>query len=310
MNITTSSTSTNLSYELGIIYTYISPIILIFTMIANIINIIVFSRGNLRSYSCSHYFLALAFASLIYMIVSPMILFLQYRFGISAITTSFGCRSMLFIIYSSSLLATLMLVCASIDRFFASSSSVRLRNLSNIRMAQILIIVITISVLIYISPFCIIYYWNFTTNRCTQLSSTIIIIYFTSRIIVYYILAPLVMGMFGLLTIHNIRSQIRRVSTINSRRHRRTESQLARMLIVQVTAYVFFSIPAAVTYILTTLVPSMNTSLINNIRSMTLLWQQGNYVFSTFVYILSGSIYREELKKIFILNYYQRRITD
>ncbi|UJR18403.1 hypothetical protein I4U23_005308 [Adineta vaga] len=98
-----------------------------------------------------------------------MVLFISFGFRISATNTPFGWRITQFIINSSSLFVTFMLVCASIDRFFASPSLVSLRNLSNIRNAQRLIIIIAIVTLIYISPWCIIYYWNSTTNQCLQL---------------------------------------------------------------------------------------------------------------------------------------------
>ncbi|UJR18402.1 hypothetical protein I4U23_005307 [Adineta vaga] len=120
------------------------------------------------------------------------------------------------------------------------------------------------------------------------------------------------MMIFGILTIYNVRDRIRRVAPINQRNshhHRRhTEGQLVRMLIVQVTAYVFFSIPTGVTNILTTFIPSMNTNYMINIQGITLLWQQGFYILSTFLYVLSGSVYREEFKKIFKFNYYREQL--
>ncbi|CAF1379722.1 unnamed protein product [Adineta ricciae] len=304
MNTTTATpsfASYNLNNEIKRISTYILPITILTTIISNIINIIILSRRTLRSSPCPHYFLALAISSLIYTTISPVSLFITYEFNIVLSNTPFGCPFQPFIIYASSLFVVLMLVCASLDRVFASSSTASYRNLSHIRIAQRSIIVITILVLIYLSPVLIIFQWDYIVNRCIQSSSPIIIVFLSTRVILYYILSPLIMIIFGLLTIHNIQSQLRRVTLMNQGgfAHRRTENQLVRMLVVQVAAYVFFSIPAAVTYILTTFVPSLNTTFINNIRTITIVWQQGTYVFATFLYILSGSVYRKELKKLF-----------
>ncbi|CAF1498643.1 unnamed protein product, partial [Adineta steineri] len=226
--------NTVLNYQLDQISTYILPIIMAFTFISNIINIGVLCRRKLRLSPCNHYFLALSIATLIYTSVAHMNLFFSYCYGISLGASPFGCKFLSFSIYSSALFVSLMLACASIDRFIASSSSVHLRNLSKIQITRQLIVVISIATIIYISPFFIIYHWNYKNNECIQSSTTITIIYFSSRILLYYIIAPIVMIIFGLLTIYNIRNQIQRVSPVNLfNSNRRTEGQLARMLIIQ-----------------------------------------------------------------------------
>ncbi|CAF1121078.1 unnamed protein product [Adineta steineri] len=303
--------NTVLNYQLDQISTYSLPIIMAFTFISNIINIGVLCRRKLRLSPCTHYFLALSIATLIYSSVSPMNLFFSYCYGISLDASPFGCKFLSFSIYLSALFVSLMLVCASIDRFIASSSSVHLRYLSKIQITRQLIVIISIAIIIYMSPFFIIYHWNHSNNECIQTSTAITIIYFSSRILLYYIIAPLLMIVFGLLTIYNIRNQTQRVSPVNLfNSNRRTEGQLARMLIIQVSVYVFFSIPAAVTYILTTFIPSMNTILITDIRIYTIIWQQGTYILSPFLYILSANIYKQELKKMFNMQYYHKQILD
>jgi hypothetical protein len=75
------------------------------------------------------------------------------------------------------------------------------------------------------------------------------VVYLSSRVILSYIVVPLAMAIFGLLTIRNIQTQMRRVANVamnpqrQNRRHR-IERQLARMLIIQVTVYIVFCTPA------------------------------------------------------------------
>ncbi|CAF4370976.1 unnamed protein product, partial [Adineta steineri] len=111
------------------------------------------------------------------------------------------------------------------------------------------------------------------------------------------------------LTIYNMRSQANRVAPVGQHNHhRRTEGQLARMLIIQVGVYIVFLLPSGVTYTLVTFVPEMNTLFYTTIRSITILWQQGAFFFSFFVYILSAKVYRDELKKFFEWNQIHGRI--
>ena len=100
-----------------------------------------------------------------------------------------------------------------------------------------------------------------------------------SRVVLYYFLIPIILGIFSALTIYNIHKQVLLGPVVNQGNlYRPTERQLARILIIQVTVYFLFFTPSGITYILLTFVPSMNTSV--------------------FFYILSGKIYREEQKKM------------
>jgi hypothetical protein len=78
---------------------------------------------------------------------------------------------------------------------------------------------------------------------------------------------------FGFLTIRNISQQRKRITSLVINPARRNESQLACMLFVQVSVYLIFSLPAAVTYLIITFIPSMDTPLMMGVRSIAILWQ-------------------------------------
>ena len=310
MNNSTSSTGYNLSYEVNRISVYILPVLVVFILITNMINIGVFCRRALWLSSCTHYFLASAVASLVYLSFSPINAFLTDAFGLSMIASPFWCRIQLFFIFSSALLFMMALTCASVDRYCASSSLVRFRRFSNPRMARKVILIITTLIIIYTSPLCIIYHYNYTTSQCEQYSNTIIVVYYFSRIVLQDIVGPLVMTTFGVLTIQNIRTHANRVTRVGPQnRRRRTEGQLSRMLIIQVGTYLLFSLPIALIYILIAFVPLTLTSLISGIRTIPTIWQLGTYFLSFFLYILSANVYRQELKKMLHLSGNQARIT-
>ncbi len=299
----------NLLVEVNRIVIYISPIIVALILVTNTLNILVLCRRSLRTSSCTHYFLALSIDSFIYMIFTPVHMFLTSRFGISLDYSPIGCRIHSFFVFSPLLFFIVMLVCASIDRFCSSSSSVRIRNFSNVRVAQRVIIIATIVTTIYMSPFLIIYHWDYNTNLCSQYSTRLTAIYLSTRVILYYIIGPLGMITFGLLTINNIRNQTRRVGAIVlQNQHRRTEGQLTRVLIIQVGIHLFFSLPAAVMYVMTTFVPSTNTSLFSGLRLISVIWQLAILFLSFFSYILSSTVFRTELVKMLKLNNRHNRI--
>ncbi|CAF1041084.1 unnamed protein product [Adineta steineri] len=314
MSNTTSSPSNQ--YDLvqaakqPIIYSY--SVTMTFIVITSILNVSVLCRRALRSSSCTYYFLASVPPVLAYVVVSPVNAILAQSYGFYINGTPVACKIVSFLSYATSLWYGLMLVCASIDRYFSSSTSVRLRRLSQVRVARRLIIIVWILSSIYMSPFLFIYYYDpkyANSKKCTQYSSTLIAVYLMTRVIFYYFLIPIILGIFGVLTIYNIRSQKHRVAPMNqASSSRRTEGQLARMLIIQVAMYLLFFTPSGITYILVTFVPSMNTSYYSTIRNLTIVWQQGGYFISFFLYVLTGRIYREELKNMFKCNRIPNRI--
>ncbi len=310
-NTTSSPVVYDLLVQVNRSTVYLSWIIIASVVLTNTINISVLSRRNLRTSSCTHYFIALAIASLVYMCFTPLNMFLDNRFGLSLSYLPFGCRFQAFFVFAPLLFFTIMLVCASFDRFCASSTSVRMRNFSNRRIAQRVIIIISISLTIYMSPFTLIYHWDYNINQCEQYSTTLIVGYLYTRVILDYIIGPLGMITFGLLTIRNIRNQTRRVIPMGQQhRHRRTEGQLARVLIIQVGIHLFFSLPAAAMYVVTTFVPWANTPFFSGLRLISTLWQQPIFFLSFFSYILSSTAFRTELLKMLKLNNRNNRIVQ
>jgi hypothetical protein len=212
-----------------------------------------------------------------------------------------------FTIYLLPVYATFMLVFASIDRFCASSHRKSYRDLSQIYLAKRIIYISTSIIIIYFLPFLVITYWNKTINDCYQDPTIINILYLSSRTIILYVILPIAMIIFGFLTIRNIRQQRNRIIPIPGLlKYRRNESQLARMFLIQVGVYIIFSLPAAITYPMITFTPSMNTSLMNGIRSLAVLWQLFIFLISFIIYTLSSRIYRNEFIRMFKLNNFCR----
>ncbi len=281
---------------------YIQPFYFFLATIPNIFNIRILCSRALRPSPCTHYFLAYAVLSIIYTCIMCPTQFLR-GLNIHWAHRKVGCKIHFYILFLIPFQANLMLIFASFDRYCSSLQSCRLHSRSTIRTARFTIIYGTVLSAIYMLPMLIIYSWNESTGKCEQKANLLTIIYVFSQVFIYYILTPLLMFIFGLLTINNIRQQsTRAIPLMVSMRGRRTEGQLARMLVLQVTVHLILALPFGVTYAINTFKPSTQTTNMKAIRLAFATWQQCDYFVSFFLYIFSGSVYRRELFRILSFN--------
>ncbi|CAF2924163.1 unnamed protein product [Rotaria sp. Silwood2] len=198
-----------------------------------------------------------------------------------------------------------MLVLASFNPYCSSSHPRRLCSTSTIRRARLFIAIGTILCIIYMSPILAIYYWKQTSSTCLQYSNLLISIYVFNQILLYYISAPLLMIIFGLLTISNTRQHITRIgSQSHVARVRRTERQLTRMLLLQMSVHLILTVSFGVVYSMNAFDPSTRTSNIIAVRYILVIWQQCDNFVPFFLYVLSGSAYRKQL--VYILKFIKR----
>ncbi|CAF1172590.1 unnamed protein product [Rotaria sordida] len=280
---------------------YLQPVQFSLVTVINILNIRVLCSRALRSSSCTHYFLAYSIFSIIYNCLACLTQFLR-GFSIDWATNRIGCKIHFYILFVIPFQANLMLILASFDRYYSSYKSHLLHSKSTIQTPRIIIVIGTIASAIYMSPMLVIYYWNETTRSCYLYTNTMIHIYIFSQIFLYYILAPLLMIIFGFLTISNIRRQSMGLIYLTvSMRRRRTERQLTRMLLLQVGVHLILVLPFGIIYCMNALKPSTRTPDVLAIRYILLMWQQLDYFISFFLYFLSARIYREQL--IYLLKF-------
>jgi hypothetical protein len=277
---------------------YIQPLQLFLGITTNILNIRVLSSRTLRSSPCTHYFLAYAIFCIIYTsLVCPT----QFVRGlhIDPANGRVGCKMHSYALFVFPFLVNLMLILASFDRYCSSSPSRRFHSKCTIQTARINIIVATLSGVIYMSPMLVIYSWDESHNKCLPKTNIVIYIYTFSQVFLYYILTPVLMFIFGLLTITNIRQQSTRALPLTgSIRGRRTEGQLTRMLVLQVVVHLILVLPFGIIYCMNSFDPSTQTPGVIAVRLAFVTWQQCDYFVSFFLYVFSGSVYRQQLIRI------------
>jgi hypothetical protein len=105
------------------------------------------------------------------------------------------------------------------------------------------------------------------------------------------------MIIFGILTIYNT-SKLRVLPHL-TQRFRRTEGQLARMLILQVVVYILLNMPLCIIYLMLVLPTAyVPTSEIFFAFSIVAFPFNFSYATTFFLYILSARVYREELIRL------------
>jgi hypothetical protein len=130
-------------------------------------------------------------------------------------------------------------------------------------------------------------------------------IYPIMQIIVFAIIAPGLMAIFGIMTIYNTKRA--RVIPNAFSRYRRTESQLGGMLLLQVGTYIVLGIPTCVTYLILVFPnPIQTTSAFYFARITSQLFLYLSFVTPFFLYLVSARTYRQELIQLVyrILRFY------
>jgi len=279
---------------------YIQPIQFCLTILTNLINIRILLSRTLRSSTCTYYFLAYAICSIIYVCLASPTQFLR-AFNIDWSEGKRTCQIFVYVLFIFPFQGNCMLILASIDRYFCSlSSTYRYHCRSTIKKTKKRILISIIFSSVCMLPMSFIYYQDDQTKKCTLQRTVLNLIYVFSQVTFYYILTPISMVIFGCLTIRNIRQRSLRIHLLRSSlQSRRTNRQLIRMLILQTTVHLIFSLPFGFFYAIQSFFPMTQTRTILALRYMAVNWQQMNHFLSFFLYILSGNIYRREFQRIF-----------
>lgn len=277
---------------------YIQPIQFFLAIITNTLNIRILCCRALRSSSCTYYFLAYAILSIIYTCLLCPIQFFR-GFSINLIDGKMSCKMHAYFLFVLPLQANIMIILASVDRYCSSSRLCRPQSRTSTRIARRNILFGSLFCLLYMLPMLFIYNWDKNSKKCLPKRNILINSYILSQFVMYYILSPLLMILFGVLMIYNIHQQSTRAKLlITSIRRRRTEGQLARMLFLQVIVHIILTLPFGIIYSINSFVPSTVTPNITAIRLVFVTWQQCDYFVSFFLYILSANIYRQQLIRI------------
>jgi hypothetical protein len=255
------SLSTSLASAQQYLFQVGGPILLTMGTIGGMLNLMVFTKSSLRKSPCAICFVAGNIIDLIYLFISLIPTFLQSGYGINLGEENIAyCRSFYYIGLILSSLGPSYLILASIDRTLITSRNARIRKRSTLRLATICIIslalfwmIFHIHALIYMEI--LQYGVNYFVCSFPPGAYTAFITYYSLFII--GITPPLLMVIFGLWTLKNIR-QVRHAihpsslsatgTTAVSRIYtpQPKDQQLIRILLMEIIVYIFARIPSTI----------------------------------------------------------------
>ncbi|CAF0720988.1 unnamed protein product [Adineta ricciae] len=289
---------------------YVSIILLLLGTISNLLCCLVFTQRTLRSNPCALYFLVVNISNIISLTagIPPRMLNSWNILADQTETISSLCKIRLLVVLASRNISSWLLVCAAIDRCFLSSSKADTRRRSNRKQAVRLIIIVSIMSLAFWTECLYCFDANLigTPLRCYAKSANCRIFNDLAQVFVTTMIPSTIMMIAGLYTIKNIR-QARRIlpATVNPilSRGRKTESNLTKMLFLQVIFLTIFNLPQAIQkfYLTYTFYDSrslLQTTIENLLFNIVLLLTYVSSCVPFCLYILTGDVFRMKLVRI------------
>ena len=263
---------------------YFAPFILLFGTVGNIVNALVLSQKTLRSNPCTWLFLVSSIFYCISIVASLSSRILSTWKADLSTTDSVLCKLRAFILFNSATIAAWLIALATVDRWLSSSTDANRRRQSTLRNAQrgMILIVVVSSLIETQKLYC--YEANLTNTpiKCYTKNVACGIVSDLSLVLITILIPLVIMIMFGLMIISNVRQTQSRLQPmsmmVNSRtvntsmpttaghqHHRkRIDRQLLIMLFVQVSLIVLFTLPLATTKLYSTLTRDQSKSALQN----------------------------------------------
>jgi hypothetical protein len=310
---------------------YLPLLIYVTGVIGNLLNTLVLSRRALRSNPCALLFLVSSVAGLI-ALLSGLTTRLTAGWAIDlSETIGWLCKLRIFVLFIARTMVVGLLVFAAIDRWFLSSFNVHRRHLSTLKNAVRSIVIVTLFSFLLNCPLLYCYEANLigTPAKCYGKSDACRLYTDLSYTCGTIVAPSLLMILFGLLTIKNIRRVERRVhmrivpeGTVKSarpsinvnaqRQNKRTDRILFKILLVQVLFLILCTAPYTIYRLYATLTPAASSkSVLQNTfeRLLFNLCTDLTYLASAmpfYIYTLCGGrIFRNELLNM-VKDFYQK----
>ena len=286
------------SLQKQLTYAILIPMLIIGN-IGCIFNTIIFLRPYLISSSCTRYFLASSFANAFQLNIGLASNILDFGFSIHPYhSSSILCKFRNYLIITGGFLSQTYLLLACIDRYIITVNKSHYRPLNTISMANRIICLTACFWFIILSHMLV--YSNILPNNhfCFYSSSSYTFFISLHNLILSGFILPILMSIFGLLTLKNIRRIRRQVSSRRKRKH---------YLSLMLTSNIFISV--LFTFVYTSGLIYVSFFMMNKGKSqrrfilfIAIIFYYLPYVISFYVNILTSQRFRCELRKTFCVN--------
>jgi len=196
----------SLTYVSQELNTYGGSVLLVIGTVGNAINIYIFSSvKTYRTTPCTFYFLIVSIHNIAYILINLPLRIIGAVYNLDLTTNSeFWCKARNFLIAYLGLTSFTCSCLTTVDQYFATSRSVRLRRFNTIRLAYRLVFITIIIWCLHGIPVLIFYNTVPVTGHCSDINPT-----YVSYVSVYVLIFQCgipgsVMVLFGCLTYRNL----------------------------------------------------------------------------------------------------------
>ncbi|CAF1360826.1 unnamed protein product [Adineta ricciae] len=316
-----------ITYVNQVINQFYSYFLICFGTIGHLLNIYVFTRPILYSNPCARYFLAATISGFLVATINiPMRLvqstYPMYNpFGYSTAS----CKILTYATACVKAYPNWFIVFACVDRFLCSSTSVNVRQWSNLRIVnRIILLIIIIIGLFYL--YILIVFENIQTHtKCPYTQTTYPLFHGIWNLLIFSLGPSLLMLIFGLLSIRNIQRSLQKVAVQKSQSRtqsepmsplqnqlkskKTTDRQLIQMMLIQCFYFISTTTPFSVASIYTALriniqKDSLQTVKDNMFTILVGLVSSTSACTTFYCFTLSSQLFRQQLKKLF--NYHRK----
>ncbi|CAF2634396.1 unnamed protein product [Rotaria sp. Silwood2] len=285
----------------------------------SIINCFIFSQRSLRKNPCVMYLLASSVAQFLTFNFALLTRILYMGYNIQIVNTLLWyCKFRYYFFYISVAIPRYYIILASVDRYFVSSSDIYWRRWSSSKIAMRLIIcsflfwcLMNIQVLVF---------YEIQDDNCSFRNGVYAIFFSVYLLIESGIFPPLMMLIFGFLTVNNIRKSKRTTRPLSAANvigyghftgMSRKDLQFSKMLLNQICLWIILNIPNPCYLLYQTITindtkSSLRLSVESFISNMTYFFIYLEFSLTFFVYTLSSSLFRREFNQLLQKNILRR----
>jgi hypothetical protein len=300
---------------------YVAIFIFFSGFMGNIINTLVLSQRPLRSNPCAWLFLVSSIVDSISISVGLVPRFLSTWNADLTNTNQILCKLRNFILFDALTIASWLIMLATFDRWLLSNTDANRRHRSTLKNAQRgMIIIVVVSTVIEVQQlYCFEANLTYTPLKCYTKAVTCGMISDLCYVLLTMIIPVLLMVVFGLKTISNVRQSHSRlqpmrmmasghetttVSNVQQNHRKKIDRQMLIMLSVQVFLILLLTSPIAFFKLYLTMTRSTPKSAIRNtvenfIFNFFLLLVHMTCAMPFYIYTLcGGSVFRQALFKL------------
>lgn len=235
-------------------------------------------------------------------------------------TFTWLCKLTTYFTYFPAYVTITLLAIGSIDRWFSTCRSVRLRSFSSLRNSKIITAVVTIffALLLIPHPLYTVVYYDPTRNttKCDRPGGFYKIYTNYMLVLGVHILSILVMIVFGYLTYRNLSAGHRAVRPGGVSMKERINTQMSRTLILQIILFIIFILP---NWIITILYTTATANVVNRsaerlaieafATNFSMILYDVNFADTFYIFLFISPAFRRNIKLLFQAKLGNNRVT-